>query len=159
MIVYSDLNGLNRVAADGGTTESIYREQPSTIFFPHVLSGGERLLVSVSRLNLAREIISVVLDTGEASPVPGLDGVSWVHYRPTGHLFYNRGSDIWSSIFDPASISLVGSPTVVLEDVDFLSGSRGPLAAISTSGVLVYAPRGPLNRLVWVDLVLPATPR
>ncbi len=151
MIVYSDLNGLYRVPADGGTTESIYREQPSTIFSPHVLPGGERLLVSVSRLNFAREIISVVLDTGEASPVPGLDGVSWVHYRPTGHLFYGRGSDIWSSTFDPASVSLVGSPAAVLEEVDFLTSSRGSLAAISTSGVLVYAPRGPLNRLVWVD--------
>jgi serine/threonine-protein kinase len=151
-IYYSDLNRLHRVPASGGTTEVVFQAADSGLSFvfgPDVMPGGDRLLAQVAEPDLSRRVVAVDVDTGQITEIPDLEGASWAALRDET-LYYLRGSDLWSGRFDLADLGLTDA-TVVLEDVEFQSNSRLPLAAMSASGTLVYAPRGPENQLVWVD--------
>lgn len=153
-IFYADLNRLYRIPASGGTSEVVLQAGDSGmafVFGPHVLPGGDRLLAQVAQPDLLRLVVAVDVDTGEVSQIPGLEGASWATFQSPETLYYLRGSDLWSGRFDLDNLSLAASSTLVLEEVEFQSNSRMPLAAVSASGTLVYAARGPQNQLVWVD--------
>ena len=152
-IWYSDVNSLFRVSADGSNAELLFQtpEDIAAIVAPHVLPGGNRVLLGVMASAGQQAVASLSLDTRELVPVPELERTVWTRYLPTGHLIYNRGTDLWAGAFDPVSLRFVGPAATVLEGVEFLTNTGASLADLSDRGTLVYAPRGPTNRLVWVD--------
>ena len=86
-------------------------------------------------------------DTGERQPV--LADASLPLIGPAGHLFFYRGGRLLAVPFDQASLRPSGPPIPALEDVPGIAIGT-PIADISASGVLVFAPGSALRQLVWV---------
>ena len=151
-IVYSDLVRVWRVPAAGGTPELLLERDDLLVFFPQVLPGEKDvLLVAATPGARLGSVLSLGLDTGELSPIPGLAGARRAAYLPSGHLLYETASgEIWASRFDPTSLRLTSPPALILEDIE-ASADSGGLSAVSASGTVVYAPRGEAGHLVWVD--------
>jgi hypothetical protein len=99
------------------------------------------------------QIVAQRLDTGEGSVL--IQGGTFPHYVPTGHLVYYRAGTIMAVPFDVKRLEVKGSPVPVVEGVMASgSGTGGAKFAVSANGTLVYFPggaSGAQNRLVWVD--------
>ncbi len=112
--------------------------------YPHLLPGGETLLI-----NDSATIRAISVATGEEKVL--LQGGTTPKYVSTGHLVYaRRGGGVEAVAFDLNRLEVSGPPIPILDGVRM---GRVAQYAISTDGTLVYAAGGDEDRarLVWVD--------
>jgi len=149
-----------RVPAAGGTpqpvTELDLKKEDKLHYSPQLLPGGKAVLFSSTRSGIdtyddARiEVHS--LASGERRVL--VEGGSYAHYSPTGHLIYARAGTLLAAPFDAARLAVTGPPLPVLEGLSM--GLNTPTAhfRLSANGTLAYAP-GPAvggeRTVVWVD--------
>ena len=157
-IVYTADNDILRVPAEGGEPE-IIADLPTghSPLGPQMLPGGTDVLVTVAEGSDAdrwerAQVIIVNVATKERTTV--IDGGADARYVPTGHIVFARGGSLLAVPFDLKSRKVTGSAVPVVEGVRRgLIGATGTAHyAISTSGVLVYAPGPATNMSMTSDL-------
>jgi serine/threonine-protein kinase len=166
--VGTDIAGIIIFSATGATPPDTVLGPGASL--PHFLPGGEALLFSQRSLGLGfaeMRIEALTLESGARKLLvqDGADG----RYVPTGHLVFGRDGTLLAVPFEPASLSVVGSPVVVLSDV--MQSLNGGMAvditaalqvAISPLGHLVYLTGGVTpdraRPLAWLDRQGRATP-
>jgi serine/threonine-protein kinase len=84
-------------------------------------------------------------------------------YAPTGHLIFYRDGELLAAPFDAGTQRVTGAAVRILESVP-ATVAGVPLADVSATGALVYAPTIASARLVWVfregaEQALADTPR
>jgi serine/threonine-protein kinase len=157
-----NLDGLQRVSADGGEPEAL--TVPSSAggetahVHPEILPGGRGVVFTIDR-EAGFELAVLDLETAAVTPLR-LAGSS-PRYAATGHLVYGHETDLWAVPFDLESLSLRGTPVRVVQGV--VTKYNGAVDfSFSRDGRLVYAPGGfqgaAARRLVWVDRAGRQTP-
>jgi serine/threonine-protein kinase len=166
--VGTEIAGIIIVSATGATP-------PDTVLgpganLPHFLPGGEALLFTQRSLGpgFAEMRIEALTFESGARKILVRDAADG-RYVPTGHLVFGRVGTLLAVPFDPASLSVAGSPVVVLSDVmQSLNGGNATdvtaalQVAISPLGQLVYLTGGVTpdrpRPLAWLDRQGRATP-
>jgi len=145
-IVFSDLDGLHKVSADGGELQNLTtpdRERREKGFrFPDVLPDGNAVVFTAGDADMEtwdEGVISVLsLVTGEIHRL--VDGGTNARYSPTGHLIYALGNRLLAVAFDATELAVTGAPVPIVEEVS-TDPSNGPAKfAISRVGSLLYTP-------------------
>ena len=143
--------GLLRVAAGGGEPEVLTR--PDTAkdeidhFYPSPLPGGRAILFTITGRAGVRRIAAFDLESRQQRAL--LPSGTQAQYVDTGHLVYADGGALWTVGFDLTTISVVGNPIPIVEQVLTLGATA---FALSRNGTLVYVPvsNDTANRLAWV---------
>jgi serine/threonine-protein kinase len=156
-ILFADVRGVFRVAADGGSPERVDSTRLDTgehPAHPQWLPNGRSLVFTVfpSRANWARagfdppgsRIEALDLRTGVQKTV--VRGGSYARYLPIGMLVYTSAQTLAAIRFDADRLETRGDP------VRITSGGVGEFA-VSDEGTLAQlaAVRVPEQTLVWVD--------
>ena len=157
----SDGNGLRRVPAGGGVSQSLTTENSAQTLhtWPQALPGRAGVLFTVwkgppegvtGRVVGSGRIAHVSLETGQVTDLgPG----SHPQYSPTGHVIYSADGALWTVGFDPRRPAFKGDPTPVVQGVQPRQFG-GANFSVSGNGSLVYVStsREAIERtLVWVD--------
>ena len=147
--------GLFRVAAAGGTPESLTVVQDSIHSWPDVLPGDAGVLFSVSVTTSSAQddqIAVLDLETGEHTVI--IQNGSYPRYSPTGHIVYAVGGTLRAVAFDVGTLTVTSDPVPVLEGV-MTKASGAANFDLSDTGTLVYvsgsAGGGARRTFVWVD--------
>jgi serine/threonine-protein kinase len=143
-----DEDGILRVSPNGGQPEVLVRGDKNYRLSgrPEVLNGEVVLFSRENRKDFeddrweeSAEIVAQSIRTGERRVL--VTGGSDPRYLPTGHLVYAVEGSLHAVRFDVARLTVVGSPTLVIEGV-----RRGPVTrttahySVSASGSLIYLP-------------------
>jgi serine/threonine-protein kinase len=152
--------GLRRVAAAGGESQVLTTVDETAgdteHVLPEVLPGGRAVLFTAWSGAPERARIAVVsLADGRMTTL--VRGGTHARFASSGHLVFDVGGTLRAVRFDPARLSITGTPVPVLEGV--LTTEFGAAQyALSFSGTLVYVPdpvgsttTGPVRRLAFVD--------
>ncbi len=148
--IYFTPGDLMRVSASGGKPELMARvdtTKDADYQSPQLLPGGKAVLLTRRPLNVTSYDDAVIfayrLDTHES--VTLVEGGSGGIYLPSGHLLYARVGSFFAMPFDAARLKALGAPVEVLRG-GMLSQNAGNVAlAVSSNGVLAYAPGGPIQ--------------
>lgn len=146
--------GVFRVSQDGGEAEAVtvpnYKEGERGHGDPHLLPGGETLLITIPDFETIRNrIYAVSLEDKTMQPV--VEGTRPV-YLPSGHLVFNVAGTLHGVGFDPETLEVKGSPTPLLSGVQIVRSGRGAKFACSDEGTLAYiADPNAQGKLHWVD--------
>jgi serine/threonine-protein kinase len=151
------VGGLWKVSADGGEPVEVTkpRSEKGEIAHrsPEILPDGKGVLFTIwsSTINDAQvAVLSRATGEWKALITGGFDA----RYSPTKHLLYAQSGTLVAVPFDADRLE-VGSPDVpVLEDLSIDPTTGLASYALSSSGLLVYAPGSawqPRRKLVWVD--------
>jgi serine/threonine-protein kinase len=120
--------------------------------WPTVLAGGKVVLFTsitgssrgaahIEALSVASGHRRVIVESGR-----------FPLYAPSGHLIVFRDGALLAAPFDTGRLELTGPFARVIENLAVDATMGAPLAALSTSGSLVYAPGDVgTSRLVWVS--------
>ena len=165
-ILYSQLSGVWRVSADGGTPELVVPAKDGEIMSaPHLLPDSEWLLFSVTKVNGATrwdqaEIVAQSLRTSERKVLSRGGDPQFVQ---PGHLVYAVGNDLFALAFDADRVTVTGRPVPVIQGVQrsLVPANDGGTAnyGVSGDGTLVYLSAGSAQpglianqrTLVWVN--------
>ena len=136
-ILFADSEGsqLVRVSSDGGPTQWVSSQYVSAL--PAVLPDGKSALLTVWTPG-GWQIVLVSLDSGEQKVL--IDGVA-ARYVDTGHIIFMRGASLMAAPFDLASLTIKGSPELVVEGVRAEANGQGQLT-LSATGTLLYVRGG-----------------
>ena len=150
-----------RVPANGGTPESILKEDGALLVSPQMLPDGKSILytkVNITQNPPTTQIVAHSLEVNESKEL--LAGF-YSRYLPTGHLVYTVGTNLmdigghnlFAVPFDAETLEVTGGAISMVENI---RGPAGMHYAVSGSGTLVYLPgvSGSLTTgrtLVWVD--------
>jgi Tol biopolymer transport system component len=149
--------GLLKVPATGGNPEPITTPDTATgersHRWPQVLPGGNKVLFAATvgeNIDDSR-IVAQDLRTGERRTL--VQGGTFPHYVPTGHIVYVQKGTLMAVAFDAEKMDVSGSPLPVGENVAE-SGQGAAQYGLSHLGSFVYVPGGAAadqGQLVWVD--------
>jgi len=158
--------GLRRVAAVGGTPESLTTPQPGEYShrLPHMLPGSRAVIFTILKgpdLWDDTQIVVRSLDTGQQTVLVtgGADG----RYVSTGHLVYVRLGTLMAVPFDPVRLEVTGGATGVIDGVmqaadhnaSYMANTLAGQFTVSDDGALVYLTGGAVaasdRSLAWVD--------
>ena len=151
-IVYapSPTSGLWRVNAGGGTPEQVTFVDSAAgeinHRYPDVLPGSKAVLFTVKSNSISRfsDAKIAVQRLGSREKKILIEGGSFPHYIPTGHILFGRGRALYAVGFDPDRLEIRGSPVEVLEGGRFVESWGTMSMCVSPSGTLIYAPGGPV---------------
>ena len=151
--------GLWRLPASGGTPQQLATGSHA---FPQFLPGSKAALLNTRTaagydFNVFN-IDVLQFDTGTRKTL--IRGGYWPRYLPTsgttGHLLYMQAGALYGVGFDPGKLELVGTPTVLLDDVAadpaFVGG--GGQFDVSKTGTFVYLSgkmQGTSYPISWLD--------
>jgi len=164
-IVFSGPKGLMRVAAEGGTPESLTtidaaRHEAAHIR-PQFLPDGRHLLftITVTDGSTAPQFAVLDLATGTHQSVAkgGLNG----QYQRSGHLTYVRDVSLFAVPFDLKSLTVTGPEVPVVEGVSKFGPAGTADYAVSSDGLLAYFSIDAANQgttLAWADRAGKSTP-
>lgn len=151
--------GLFRISADGGQPQpvtSLDKERKEVSHnWPQFLPGGETILFTVENSGRSfadATIVAQSLANGERKVL--VEGGTFAHYIPTGHLVYARNDALMAVVFDPKRLQVTGSPVQVGSGVVFGRGIGNSNYTLAHNGTLAYLPGGNAglrNELVAVD--------
>jgi len=149
-------SGLSGVPADGGTpqalTELTVDAGEKSHRWPQFLPGGRDLMFLVQTAEGGAEDDSSrieVLDTdGRRHEVVRVN--SSAALAPPGNLLYWRGGALYAHHFDVSERRVVGTPQIVVDDVDYTGGEWAAFG-VSMEGTLVYRTARPPWHLEWRD--------
>jgi serine/threonine protein kinase len=156
----STTSGLARISDIGGELEVVTTPDGQagerSHRWPCVLPNGRAVLFTVGTSEISSfdeagiEVLS--LETGERRRL--IDGGCYPAYIPTGHLLYARAGAIMAVPFDPGSLELIGSPTLIVDSVMTHPTTGCAQFAVSGQGTAAYLPGGVTrvrNSLLRVD--------
>ncbi len=149
-IFFSRTNGggLWSVSEEGGQPRSVStlndeREETSHRW-PHVLPGGRHLLFTIKTARISSfddALIGLLsLDSGEIKVL--VQGGMYPRYLTTGHIVYGRDSQLFAVPFDIGSMTVQGTPTRVLENIDTVDVNGCAQYSLSRDGSLAYLTAG-----------------
>ena len=151
-------SALWQVSADGGTPQPLttldsQRDERSHRW-PQILPGSTAVLFTAARSGGTMDegqIVAQSLETSERRLL--IQGGTFPHYLPTGHLIYARAGTLLAVLFDLARLEVTGDPVPIVEEVR--QSARGAAQfSFSSLGSLVYLSGGlgdAQRTLVWVD--------
>ena len=151
--------GLLRVDANGGKPVQVTKPDIArgeyTHRWPQVLPGGKWVLFTVGSDSASFDeahLDVIALDTGERRRL--ISEAAHGRYAG-GRLFFVRAGRMFAVALDTETLTLHGTPEMVLEGLRYDPRNGGAHFAISESGTLLYvpaAPRSPEGYLAWVDI-------
>jgi serine/threonine-protein kinase len=156
--------GLWRIPAGGGTatklTEPDRTQNELGHWWPQVLPDGKHVLFTAYSTPIERSRIAVYdLGTGQIKTVA--QGGTYARYLPTGHLVYARTESVVAVPFELSTLSVIGAPVPVVDDVMAESESGMVQISFANNGTMAYVPASlgdvPIQ-LVWVDRAGVTTP-
>jgi WD40 repeat protein len=152
--------GLWKVSDAGGqpqpvTTLNDEREETSHRW-PHVLPDGRHLLITIKTARITTfddALIGLLsLETGEVNVI--IQGGMNAKYLAPGRIVYGRENQLFSVPFDLATLTVSGTPTRVLENVDTVDVNGCAQYALSADGSLCYLTAGQAKaqlELIWIS--------
>jgi Tol biopolymer transport system component len=154
-ITFGRAGTLWQILASGGSAKQITTLDSGKheIFhaWPTVVAAGKILLFTsiTSGDSDASHIEAVSLASGERRTV---QSGTFPLYAPSGHLIFFRDGALLAVPFDIDRLESTAPVARVVENVAVDVNTGAPFAALSSSGVLVYAPGDAgTSRLVWVS--------
>ena len=168
---YTATSGLFRVSAAGGTPKVLTipdrKKGEVSHRWPEILPGGKAVLITIwtgTSFDDAR-IGVLSLETGEQRVL--VEGGTYAHYVPSGHLVYARAGGLLAAPFDLKRLEVIGPPVSILEGVSMSPSSGAAQFSFSADGSLAYVPGAAMGvgrTLLWVDRKgaaqpIPAPPR
>jgi serine/threonine-protein kinase len=158
-IIYTPdyLDGLWRVAADGGGAEELTHPDPAVgelnHSWPDHVPGTAAVVFTSFRLPLNESRVELYdMATGERRLL--VENAVFGRYVATGHLLFVRESVVLAAPFDPRTLELTGSAVPVLEDAFVAPFEGNSQFSVSENGTLIHAPASllqPPREVVWVD--------
>jgi serine/threonine-protein kinase len=165
IVLGSQIGGLMRVSAEGGTPEELTKMEEGEFShrLPHFLPDGEGVLFTVLKGYSSwtdAKILVQVTATGERRVL--LEGAADARYVHTGHLVYAFEGTLTAVPFDPVRLEVTGGAVPMIQGlmqaIETPTGSTDTGAAqfsVSNSGTLAYLEGGVFpeskGSLVWVD--------
>ncbi len=152
--------GVFEVSAEGGDVAQLVVPDTANgelgFQSPQLLPGGTALLYTQLSAGQNWDGAHIVVRRLDGSaPRILIEGGTDARYLPTGHLVFARGTTVLATAFNPATLSMRGSPVPVLDGVgrSQLWETGASHFSVSENGTLVYVPAGRISdrRLVWVD--------
>jgi serine/threonine-protein kinase len=151
----SDATGLMRVPAAGGQpTEITKPSETEDHAYPQILPGERAVLFTIrhrARPSLDSKIGVIDLQSRLQKILVG--PATQARYAPSGHIVFGFAGTLSGIGFDPAALTVQGSPVQLVDGV--VTKAAGPVNfAISSTGLLVYESgnsAGAERSLVWVD--------
>ena len=148
---------LSRVPSAGGTPTRLTELAPGEIAhrWPQILPGGRAVLFSAysSMTGLDGATIEVQsLRDGHRKTL--VRSGTWGRYLPSGHLVYINKGTLLAVPFDPERLEVHGTPTPVLEEVEYSTAWGSAQIDFSRAGTLVYRSSktgGGLVTVQWLD--------
>ncbi len=135
--------GLWRLPASGGTPQQVATGPRA---FPQFLPGSKAALLNTRTAAGydydVFDIDALTFETGKRKTL--IRGGYWPRYLPTsgttGHLLYMHAGALYGVGFDPRSLELLGSPSLLLDDVaaDPALSNGGGQFDVSKTGTFVY---------------------
>ena len=134
--------GLSSVPASGGAVTPFAALGKSfDLDYPDALPDGEWILFTEqTSLNWNdASIVAQSIKTGERKVL--LKGGFYARYAKTGHLVYARAGSLYAVRFDAKTLTTVGNPVLMVENVRMLGFVAGQAQfALAGNGTLVYRP-------------------
>jgi Tol biopolymer transport system component/tRNA A-37 threonylcarbamoyl transferase component Bud32 len=148
---------LQQVSESGGTSQPLTRLEKNDVSqrWPEFLPGGKALLFAASPAiaNWVNAQVAVQsVGTGERRNL--IQGGTYPHYAPSGHLVYVQGGSLMAVPFDAQRLAVTGTPVPVVEGVLESPSTGAAQYSISSTGTLVYIPgtvQSNQSELVWVS--------
>jgi dipeptidyl aminopeptidase/acylaminoacyl peptidase len=134
------------VSADGGAPRQISelddtREETSHRW-PYMLPDGRHLLFTIKTARIETfddALIGLLsLDTGEIKVL--ITGGTHPQYSATGHILYGRESQLFAVPFDLGTLTVTGTPSLVLDEIYTNDVNGAAQLALSAGGNLAYLP-------------------
>jgi serine/threonine-protein kinase len=139
------------ISPTGGTATqltSLNSGRDETIHaWPFALPGGDAILFAAGSGSRSR-IDALMLSTGERRTV--VERGTMPLYASSGHLVFSRDGELLAAPFNATTFE-VGAPTVRALDRPPANVAGVPVADLSFSGTLVFAPNVSTGRMVWVS--------
>jgi serine/threonine-protein kinase len=158
-IIYTPnyLDGLWRVAAEGGAAEELTHPDPTVgelnHSWPDHIPGTGAVVFTSFRLPLSESRVELYnTATGERRLL--VEDAVFGRFVATGHLLFVREGVVMAAPFDPRKLELTGPPVPVVEDAFVAPFEGNSQFAVSDTGTLVHAPASllqPPREVVWVD--------
>ncbi len=165
-IILGTLTGLFRMPVAGGTAQ-LLKQGAGAQTFPQVLPGAKAVVFN-AQSNAApqgmEEFDIEVLEFATGQKKTLLHGGYSPRYLPTsgetGHLVYMHEGALFGVAFDPKRLQLLGTPTLLLDDVAGSSGftDGGGQFAFSNTGTFVYLSGQSAYPLLLLDAAGKTTP-
>ncbi len=158
-IIYTPyyLDGLWRVAAEGGAAEELTQPDPAVgelnHSWPDHISGTDAVVFTSFRLPLSESRVELY-DVATSERRLLVENAVFGRYVATGHLLFVREGVILAAPFDPQQLKLTGPPVPVVEDAFVAPFEGNSQFAVSDTGTLIHAPASllqPPREVVWVD--------
>ena len=124
--------GAFKIPSLGGAVEEVTERTNDAQAWPHVLPGGEAMLVST----FSGSVLLVDLITPSDPQVLLEDGIA-ARYVDTGHLLFSRDGRLLAVPFDLDGYRVTGEPVTLLEDIR-TDGLQRAEFSVSEDGMLVY---------------------
>ncbi len=166
-LLYAIQDGIQRIAAQGGTPELVFKAGDGELLSnPQVLPGGEYVLLTVSRNLVASggdglsrqgesDVAAYSLRSSERHTL--VRGATDAKYLASGHIVYTVGDGLFAVAFDRKTMQTTGSPVSLVERIQRGSGPTSVSLAdydVTSSGNLFYIGLGNNaagDPLTWVD--------
>jgi len=148
--------GLSKLAAVGGTPKRLTELNGDELShrWPQVLPGGKAVLFTAySPLHGSFDEASIDVQSLENGKRKILQRrASYGRYVPGGHLIFVHDGALFAAPMDLDRLEVTGTPTLVLEDVEYVPFSGGAQFDFARTGTLIYGKSRPLRyTLQWLD--------
>jgi len=150
--------GIWQVPGTGGTPEVVITvEDGGMAHGPQMLPDGDSVLFTLRPVGTSSwdgaQIVAQSLETGER--VVLIEGGRDARYVETGHLVYALNGVLFSVVFDPGALEVLGGPVPLVENVDQTDVTGASHFALAANGTLAHVRGiggiGDSRNLVWVD--------
>ncbi|MBC7791225.1 MAG: protein kinase [Anaerolineae bacterium] len=157
-IIYSrDGRGLWSVPSAGGRSRQITQLDSARKHFnhwyPQALPNGKAVIYTAYATPIGRASIEAVdLESGRTTVL--VEGAVYGRFAASGHLLYARDGAIFAVPFDPAKLTVRGTPIPVQNDVAWIATDGLGGFAVASNGTLAYLKSSEWNvdrRVVWTD--------
>jgi serine/threonine-protein kinase len=132
---------LSRVPSAGGTPTPVTELAPGEIAhrWPQVLPGARAILFTAYRSLTGLDGATIeVLSLRDGRRKTLVHGGAWARYLASGHLVYLSQGTLFAVPFDLDRLEIRGTPTPVLEEVEYSAASGAAQIDFSRNGTLVY---------------------
>jgi eukaryotic-like serine/threonine-protein kinase len=140
VILWGSVQGLQRVAAEGGKSEPITKlaESETGHYWPHFLPDGQHYLYTTWSGKAAnRAIVAGSLDApNQKTPVLAVG--SNAGYSEPGYLVFHRESAVYAQLFHAGDLKVSGEPERIANEIAFDASTGFGTFSVSSKGALAY---------------------